>query len=300
MKSTRGAIQFVPIIILLLVCAGGVELYRVFAPGRNKQKIDQVAQAVVTNQTQALQHDDTASKVKEAVADSQKQHAVEIAAHEKVQHNAAGFVTAAQQALETDTSEEAVAAKELQQDALDSLGSPLTPEEVVKYSRLAKGLLQKNAEIQAELAAAKQEAIADRAALDSEKAHSKSSDEKVTTLVVQNKNQAGKLVVSATTIAKQTASIKTWADGEETWMDRIKALGGFAVIAVLVAVLLAIKFFGAKNVLTDTVALLEHVKSAAVGAGHDAVALETKIHDWWEGSKNEQKVAAIKTDVLRQ
>lgn len=299
-KSNRGAVQFLPILIVCGVCWAGVQLYRVFAPGRNKDKISQVAESANKTKDQATEVENIAKAVKTAVAVVAETHKNEIDAHKKVEHNAAGFVTAASEVLVTDLSDEAMAAKELQQAALDALGETFTPEELARYSKLAKGLLAKNVEQRVELERLRTQAAVDRATIEATAERAKASEASAKLLAGQNAVQATNLVKTATVNAKLTNEVKTWADGAESAWDRVKALGWLSVAIGLVAVLFAIKFFGTKAVLTDVVALGEHVKAAAVEAGHDAGALEQKIHTWWEGHKNESIVAGIKSKVLRQ
>jgi hypothetical protein len=303
--KTRGFVVTVALVCWvvggLLVSGVVYEYGKLISPGRNTKTADKLATVTQTTQQQAAAADAQAQAVKAAVADVEAKHAAVEKTQADMAASATGFIAGSTAALQSDpkpTPAETVSLG-LNDDASKALGSTLTPAQAATWNKLVAGLLANNAAAQAQVEALKAQSATEAASLAGAQQHAADSDAQVTQLSTALATQTKTLTATATIAAKLGASNKSWADDAETLWQRIEALGWLSVFLVALAIFIGIKFFGVKTTLTDATALVEYVKGEAVKAGHDAVSLEQKIHTWWDSSKNENKVASIKKDVLR-
>jgi len=307
----------IPVLIYVLAglgMAGGYAYTKLVEPGRNKKTADQAAlvadqaaKQVQAAEQQAQQAAKDAQQAKTAAADALALNQKERGLYEQTAKNASGFVEGAKIALSADpnpTQPELVATG-LLDSASTALGQPLTEEQRQVWIKTVAGLLAHNAETEAKVAQLTKEAAEARAQLGEVKARAEAADQHVVLLTGQLASQTTELVATtakATELSSKTADLtaknKSWADREQTWWGRVKAGGALGVILLLVIVAISIKLFGVQETASDAVALVHWVKGEAVKAGHDAVALEQKISDWWGNSSGKTQFNKI-TSKLR-
>jgi len=303
--NTRGA---VPLIILAymgitaLLGYAGYKGYQAIAPGRNKDKADAAAVAAVQTQSQATTVKAVADAVEVANKQSAAAHVAVVAARDAIDDGVNGRIECAKTMLATDkdpTAAEAAALIMLD-DAQKALGRELTPAERTYWTKLAVPIIQKQQEALAE--AQKQREIAAKAIAVRDAVQEESAKKDVVMIAQGStiKEQAGKLVVSATRSAKLNNEIKAWADDSLSAWQRVQALGCSVGILAVVAGLILIKCVGFRTALHDAVGLAEHIKDTAIEGGHDAAAMAASIKTWWGGDKNEKVVADITTNILRK
>jgi hypothetical protein len=282
------------------VCFIGYQAYRVIAPGRNTKKADQVAAAATTVQAQTVTVDQAARIVQQAVDEVKVTHAAEIATRDQMDKNATGFSMTAKEALKDEPSYAADVARMLIQYSIDALGVKVSAEEANKFIKMAAPLIAKNAAMKAEVERLHTEAVATAVSLKAETDRRVAAEAAATEATTTLKAQTTTLVKTSTVASKLAKENKAWADDAETLWDRIKALGWLSVALAALVVGVLVKLFGWRQVAQDTVALGEHLKGKLVASGHDPAKLEEEVKEWWQGSKNEAVVNAVKTDVLRQ
>lgn len=301
-RSNRGVIDLAAIAVVMVLSFVAYQGYRIIAPGRNTKKADQVAASAATAQAQTVTVDQQAQAVKVAVDAATEAHKAVVAARDAIDDGVNGRIESARAMLATDKEPTAAetAALIMLSDAQTALGRKLTDAEKAYWTKLAIPLIERQ---QAALAEAqKQREIAANAIAvrDAVQAESAKKDTIITTQASALTVETKKSVETARVNTKLANQNKAWADDAETLGDRIKALGWLSVTLAVLAAGVAIKLLGWKRFSEDMVALQAHTETLAVAAGHDANDLGGKIKDWWAGDKNEAKVQAVKTQVLRQ
>lgn len=302
MKSTRGVVDLAALAVALVVGFVAVQAYRVFAPGRNTKKADQVATSAATVQAQTVTVDQQAQAVKQAVDAATDAHKAVVAARDAIDDGVNGRIESAKTMLATDKEPTAaeVAAQIMLDDAQAALGRKLSDADRAYWTKLAIPLIQRQQDALAE--AAKQREIAAQAIAtrDAVQAESSKKDAVITTQAKELTARTHKATETARVNVKLANQNKAWADDAESWQDRLKAAGWLIVALVAVAAFIAWRLLGSVRFGQDMVALQAHTESIAVEAGHDAGALAAKVKEWWAGDKNEAKAQAIKTNTLRQ
>lgn len=302
--KTRGVVATAALVLYFAIAAAvgwaGYEFKQAFSPNTHKTEI---AKADADAATLAKQAADAQAKIqadvsanKAAIATSEASLAAQLA----IEQDAAGFISGVLVAIPDDstaTLDEKIAMI-LAKDAATTL-PPATSKQAQEFSAIVAQMRADNARLSAALIAKEQEAEQDKA-LATKNAQA-ASDAKAQAVV--SDAAASKAVAATHTEAVAHAADIAKLDGKTaenlTLWTRLKAFGVGSGILIAIAVGLCIWLFGVKKTLGDAVALVEYVKGEAVKAGHDAVSLEQKIHTWWDSSKNENKVASIKDNVLR-
>jgi hypothetical protein len=284
-NSRAFVIPAVYFVVVGVLAVGGWAYTKLTEPGRNKKVADQVAAQTAIADAQAKANKDKADAVAAATQAAAEANAKEREQEKKVRQNASGFTEGAKIAIQADPapSQADLVALSLLEGATQALGEPLTDSQRKVWVSTVAGLIAKNSASEAQVAALKQQATADRAALDAITAHAQAADATAQTLAVKLDQQAKILADTtgkASTLAEQNAQ---WADGAITLWGRIKALGVLAVILVMVIVVVAIKLFGVNELATDAVAFGEHLKTFVEDG-------EKKVESWWSDDPKARKL----------
>jgi len=281
--SRAFAIPAVYFVIVGVLAAGGWAYTKLMEPGRNKKVADQVAAQTAIADAQAKANKEKADAVAAAIQSAADANAKEREQEKKVRQNASGFTEGAKIAIQADPapSQADLVALNLLEGATQALGEPLTDSQRKVWVSTVAELIAKNSASEAQVAALKQQAAADRAALDAITAHAQAADATAQTLAVKLDQQA-KILADTTGKASSLAEKNAqWADGAITLWGRIKALGVLAVILGLVIVVVAIKLFGVNEVAADAVGLAEHLKTFVQDG-------ETKVKEWMQNDTKAQ------------
>jgi hypothetical protein len=284
-KSTRGVVDPVTWAVIGLIAVGSWAYVKVFEPGRNKKVADKIAVATEKANKEAEAAKALSIELQKSVQAMADAHAQETKTEQKMRANAADFngQNKAVLAADPNPSPYTLIAIGLCDSVDQSLGIQSTAEQRLEWSKRVIPLLQHNAEIEKLLAQKTAEAAALSASLKAEHEHAVASDAHAATLAKANTANVATIATITAKAEKLAGENANWAAGTLDWKGRLKAaVIGLCVLGVLLFIL-SWRYRGKDKTLTDSVALGEFIKTQAIGAGHKAEELETKIKDWMQG-----------------
>jgi hypothetical protein len=299
-KSNRGVAFLVvlPYIVGALLVGGVLyEYHQLTAPGRNKAVADQTAQTATVSATEAAAIKLDAQKARDDLARAAADQAKSDAASQAAKNAAGKDLEIIKAALEQDQNQTPaeILATGYADAAQDALGVKFTPEQHAAFIKAILPLLKDKAALEKSVADEKSGNLSLASVNEELKTQLTASQATVNTTVTSLSKEAAAHATTAAVGMKLAKQQQSWADRENTLLDRIKALGGLSILLAVIAVIVAIKLIGTKQTLKDSVALLGHVGSLAEKAG---VAVKNDIETWWEGDfKGQAKVAAVKRDL---
>jgi len=282
-RSIRGVVDLALLAVIALAAFAYHEYSTLLAPGRNKAVAEQSAAVAAQASSQAATVKLGADEVHAAVAAAAAEHAAVLAKRDAIDQNAAGFIEGARQAIAADPSPsdaDQVAAT-LLDSATAAIGQPLTTEQRAVWSKTVAGLIAKNVAQQARIAQMTTDAVAMRASLGAEQAHSKASDDHITTLSGQLATTAKDLTATTAKAADLTASNQAWADKEPDNVARFHALLWLLALAAGALLWYEIKRRGLTGLRDDAVAFSDKAVVAATATGDEAARLKTELAAWW-------------------
>lgn len=281
-KNNRGVVDPATWAVIGLIALGSVLYAKVFEPGRNKKVADQIATATAQANKEAEQAKLLAIELQKAINAAQEAHDKVSKTEEKMRMNAHSFNGQGKALLVADPNPSPynMIARGMCDSVDDALGLRSTPEQQAAWAARVVPLLQRNAEVEKQLADERAKSTALAASLASEHAHALASDAHAATLASENSANVTTIINTTAKAEKLAAENKKWADGAVSWADRFKAaLLGIAVLAILIFVL-SWKIRGSTKTLHDTAALAEDVQAAAA---RGVVMTKEQIEEWWQG-----------------